>query len=84
MSKAIPQHSAPVPELPERKYTVVSHNCAWGEYGQVITHRLTDANEAGLIQGGVLAKYVPPAPTAAPATPEPAVEASADTPKEGA
>lgn len=79
MSKAIPQHRVKV-EVQERKYVVVSDRCVWGDVGEVISRRLTDGQELGLIQGGVLAKYVPPAPAAAPTeTPE----QPADT-KEGA
>lgn len=51
---AIPSTPPPVPELPKRKYRVLSRRYVYGKKGEVIELALTDSQELSLIQAGTL------------------------------
>jgi len=54
MRQAIPAVPQPKPELPKRRYEVLSNRYVYGKKGEVIELALTDSQELSLIQAGTL------------------------------
>ena len=54
MTRAVPVVPPPKPELPKRKYKVLTNRCVWGKKGEVIELALTDGQELSLIQAGTV------------------------------